>query len=141
MATATSVSTSPPPSGFSSGGSTAVEMSGFAPESRVGGFLFSDPVSLGTLTVGADGVAKGRIAIPTSVPAGEHTLQFTGWTATNEPVIMSAGITVKPKVRQVVRSVPFARGTSRLGAAGKAAVGAAAAASSALVAPVRTTVE
>lgn len=135
------VNTTPPPSGFSSGGSSGVLMSGYAPDSRVGTFLFSDPVSLGTLTVGSNGVAQGQITIPASVPPGEHTLQFTGWTSTNAPVILSVGITVKPMVRQVTRAVPFARGTTTLGTTGKAAVSAVVSDSSALVAPLRTTVE
>lgn len=135
------VNTTPPPTGFSSGGSTSVEMSGYAPDSRVGAFLFSEPVSLGTLSVGADGVAQGQITIPASVPPGQHTLQFTGWTSTNAPVILSVGITVKPKVRQVTGTVSFARGATGLNSTGKAAVSAVVRDSLALVAPLRTNIE
>jgi hypothetical protein len=114
-------------------------MSGLAPDSQVGSFLYSTPVSLGTLTVGADGMANGRITIPASVPPGNHTLQFTGWTPSNEPVILSAGITVKPQVRRLSTSVTFDEG-SRLTRFGRADVRRFVADSSALATPVTTVV-
>ena len=130
----------PPPTGFSSGGSSSVVMSGYAPDSSVGAFLFSDPVSLGTLPVGADGAARGKIVIPANISPGQHTLQFTGWNANGEPVILSAGITVKPQVKRVVQAVPFKQGTVTLNAAGRAAVGRAVSSSAALAGSIRTTV-
>ena len=134
------VRVTPPPTGFSAGGSNSVTMSGFAPNSGVGAFLYSDPMSLGTLTVGTDGVAKGRIVIPTTVPPGRHTLQFTGWTPAKEPVILSAAITVGPQVRKVVKVVSFPHDQKTLNPAGRIAIGRFVAESTALVAPVRTTV-
>lgn len=134
------VRTTPPPTGFSAGGSTAVTMSGFAPDSSAGAYLFSEPVSLGTLTVDAGGAATGRIVIPASVPPGDHTLQFTGWTPSGEPVILSAGVTVKPEVTRVLTPVPFADGASILRGPGRAAVRRAVAGTAALAGPWRTTV-
>ena len=134
------VRTTPPPTGFSAGGSSTVSMSGFAPDSSAGAFLFSEPVSLGTLTVDAGGVATGRIVIPASVPPGDHTLQFTGWTPGGEPVILSAGVTVKPEVTRVLTPVPFADGASTLRGPGRAAVRLAVAGTAALAGPWRTTV-
>lgn len=133
-------SASPPPSGFSSGGSTAVTLSGLSPDSQVASFLYSTPVSLGTMTVGADGVAKGRITIPASVPPGNHTLQFTGWTPSSEPVVLSAGITVKPQVKRVTSVVTFVGDSAVLSAAGRASVSRFVANSAAMVSPVRTAV-
>lgn len=130
----------PPPTGFSSGGSSSVVMSGYAPDSSVGAFLFSDPVSLGTLPVGADGAARGKIVIPANISPGQHTLQFTGWNANGEPVILSAGITVKPQVKRVVQAVPFKQGSTTLNAAGRAAVVRAVSSSAALAGSVRTKV-
>ena len=115
-------------------------MSGYDPESVVGTFLYSDPISLGTLSVGPDGVAQGRITIPTSVPAGPHTLQFTGWTPSGEPVILSAGITVKPQVRRVTASIRFDKGATALTKADRATTSRIVAESAALAAPVRTVV-
>lgn len=130
----------PPPTGFSSGGSSSVVMSGYAPDSSVGAFLFSDPVSLGTLPVGSDGSARGKIVIPANISPGQHTLQFTGWNASGEPVVLSAGITVKPQVKRVVQAVPFKQGSATLNAAGRAAVVRAVSSSAALAGSVRTTV-
>ena len=115
-------------------------VSGYAPDSSVGAFLFSDPVSLGTLPVGADGAARGRIVIPANVSPGQHTLQFTGWNANGEPVVLSAGITVKPQVKRVVQAVPFKQGSATLNAAGRAAVTRAVSSSTALAGSVQTTV-
>jgi len=134
------VRTTPPPTGFSAGGSSTVSMSGFAPDSSAGAYLFSEPVSLGTLTVDAGGVATGRIVIPASVPPGDHTLQFTGWTPGGEPVILSAGVTVKSEVTRVLTPVPFADGASTLRGPGRAAVRRAVAGTAALAGPWRTTV-
>ena len=130
----------PPPTGFSSGGSSSVVMSGYAPDSSVGAFLFSDPVSLGTLPVGSDGSARGKIVIPANISPGQHTLQFTGWNTSGEPVVLSAGITVKPQVKRVVQAVPFKQGSATLNAAGRAAVVRAVSSSAALAGSVRTTV-
>lgn len=130
----------PPPTGFTSGGSSSVAMSGYAPDSSVGAFLFSNPVSLGTLPVGADGAARGKIVIPANISPGQHTLQFTGWNANGEPVILSAGITVKPQVKRVVQAVPFKQGSTTLNAAGRAAVVRAVSSSAALAGSVRTKV-
>lgn len=129
-----------PPTGFSVGGSSTMVMSGYAPDSSVGAYLFSDPVSLGALEVGTDGAARGRITIPANISPGQHTLQFTGWNANGEPVILSAGITVKPQVKRVVQEVRFTQGSTSLTPAGRAAVGRAVAASAALSGSIRTTV-
>ena len=130
----------PPPTGFSSGASSSVAVSGYAPDSSVGVFLFSDPVSLGTLPVGTDGAARGRITIPANITPGQHTLQVTGWNANGEPVILSAGITVKPQVKRVVQAVSFKQGSASLSPAGLAAVGRAVSSSAALAGSIRTTV-
>lgn len=115
-------------------------MSGFAAESRVGAFLYSDPIALGTLTVGANGIAQGRIVIPATVPPGRHTLQFTGWTADRQPVILSAAINVRPQVRKVATVISFQGHRTTLTPAGRIAVGQFVRESAALVAPVRTIV-
>jgi hypothetical protein len=135
-----SASAVPPPMGFSSGGTSTVTMSGYAPDSQVEAFLFSTPVPLGALTVGVDGIAKGTITIPTSVPPGNHTLQFTGWTPMKEPVVLSAGITVKPQVKRVVQRVTFIASSRLPGKQGRASIPRVVADSAALVRPTRTVV-
>lgn len=51
---------------------------GFAPNSQVRATLYSDPVELGTLTTDADGSLAATLTIPSSVPAGAHTLRLHG---------------------------------------------------------------
>lgn len=130
----------PPPTGFSVGGSSTVVMSGYAPDSSVGAFLFSDPVSLGKLAVGTDGSARGKIMIPANISPDQHTLQFTGWNAKGEPVILSASITVKPQVKRITGIVEFPKGSARPGSAGRSAMTRLVAGSAALTGPVTTVV-
>ena len=67
-----------------------VSGAGFTPGMAIEFELHSDPVKLGTLTAGADGVLQGSLRIPASVPAGTHTLvALTGTT-----VLASATLTV-----------------------------------------------
>lgn len=55
------------------------------PNSTVVTTAYSDPVSLGSFTVNSDGSFDTTIAVPTSLPAGFHTLVFSGKTYSGEP--------------------------------------------------------
>ncbi len=50
---------------------------GFAPGTQVVLTLHSTPISLGTLSVGADGTLSGEVVIPAGVTAGNHTVAFS----------------------------------------------------------------
>lgn len=60
------------------GGSVDFSVTGFAPGSPVLAELHSTVVTLGTFTASSQGTVAGRVRIPSSVPAGSHTLVFTG---------------------------------------------------------------
>lgn len=53
---------------------------GFAPDSEIDVWLFSDPTLLGQITTDADGNFAGKTEVPTDLPAGEHTVQLNGVT-------------------------------------------------------------
>ena len=76
------------------GGAMPVSISGFAAGSEVGLFLFSDPIDLGTLTANASGTGTGTAQIPSTVPAGSHTLQIAGTNPSGKAINLSIGITV-----------------------------------------------
>lgn len=50
-------------------------------------WLYSDPVDLGEFTTGSDGSLEATITIPSTVPAGYHTLEIEGATYSGEPVM------------------------------------------------------
>ncbi|EFQ82633.1 LPXTG-motif cell wall anchor domain protein [Aeromicrobium marinum DSM 15272] len=74
------------------GGTLTGSVSGAEPGEVLTATLFSDPVDLGTLTAGADGVAGLSLVVPASTPAGTHTLQVSGpsGTATAAVVVTAA---------------------------------------------------
>ncbi|UZN03101.1 RHS repeat domain-containing protein [Cellulomonas sp. S1-8] len=76
-------------------GSVTVTGSGFAPGELVDLWLFSTPVLLGTAHVGSDGTFAARFALPTGVPAGQHTLQLNGTAADGTLVSIASGVLVE----------------------------------------------
>lgn len=60
----------------------------FVPGSVVGATIHSEPIFLGTLTVGLDGSATGSVEVPSNVSAGYHELHITGQLASGENVTM-----------------------------------------------------
>jgi hypothetical protein len=66
---------------------------GFAPDSGVDFTLFSDPVSLGTATADADGVATLTFTMPDVAP-GEHQLVASGVGPDGAPLQVATTITV-----------------------------------------------
>ena len=76
-------------------GEVPISGDGLAPNSSVAVTLFSNPISLGSTPVGADGTFKTAPVIPASVPLGAHTLQLTGRTKTGDPFVLSIGVLVE----------------------------------------------
>jgi hypothetical protein len=76
-------------------GSMDVGGSGMAPGSSVTFTLYSTPTVLGTVPVKADGTFAGAIAIPSTVPAGNHTLVTSGNVAGGGAASVSMGVLVK----------------------------------------------
>lgn len=60
----------------------------FAPGSALNVTIHSDPVYVGTLTVGSDGTADGNVLVPSNVSAGYHELHVNGKLASGENVTM-----------------------------------------------------
>nr|WP_243861931.1 GH92 family glycosyl hydrolase [Frigoribacterium endophyticum] len=58
-----------------------VEGAGFAPGETVSLTLFSDPIALGTLTAGADGLVTGSFTVPAGAATGAHEVEALGGTS------------------------------------------------------------
>ncbi|WP_083868001.1 OmpL47-type beta-barrel domain-containing protein [Microbacterium sp. B24] len=92
----------------SAGGAIALVGSGFAPDELVEVDLHSDPLRLGALRADGSGAVRGTLSIPTTVPAGAHTVTLRGATSGREA---SAEV--------LVRAAAMAPGaTTGVGAAG-----------------------
>lgn len=76
------------------GGSFTVSGEGWLAGSEVELELRSDPVSLGTAKVNAEGSFSTGVTIPSSVPAGDHTLVVTGIDANGEPRVEQLAVVV-----------------------------------------------
>jgi LPXTG-motif cell wall-anchored protein len=68
---------------------------GFKPGSEVEVWVFSTPTFLGTATVSADGTFSKFFTIPSSIEAGNHTLQAEGVNTADQPRAVSAGVIVR----------------------------------------------
>jgi hypothetical protein len=78
----------------SDGKTITVSGSGFLPDSDVTVVLHSDPVVLGVAHTDANGNFTATFALPAGVPAGEHTLIFTGLDAFGNPVTVEQTVTL-----------------------------------------------
>lgn len=65
--------------------STSLPMT-LQPNSTVQVIIHSDPITLGTVTTDSSGNFSTGVTIPSDLPAGFHTLEVTGTTATGEPI-------------------------------------------------------
>lgn len=59
-------------------GTAIVEGTGFLPGSPVHAWMFSTPTAVGDAVVGADGSFRIAATVPSSLPAGSHTLVVSG---------------------------------------------------------------
>jgi hypothetical protein len=76
------------------GGYVSAEGKGFKPKSTVNVWLFSTPVLLGVATVGPDGTFSAMLALPSTTPAGQHTIQVNGLTADSATLSASIGVRI-----------------------------------------------
>lgn len=81
-----------------SGGSVKVSGQGFLPGSDVDVWMFSEPVLLGTVRVGADGSFSASLALPAGIPVGEHTIQANGLTAERDTMTAQMGLKIAAEV-------------------------------------------
>lgn len=66
---------------IAAGGKVTVTASGFAAGEQVEIWLHSDPVLLAVVTAGPTGAVTATVTIPSTVPAGQHTLVLRGRTS------------------------------------------------------------
>lgn len=77
---------------------------GFAANSDVRVWLFSDPIRLADITTDANGNFVSQAEIPEGIPVGEHTIQLNGLTKDGQLRSVSVGVLVKPEI--VIAPVP-----------------------------------
>jgi hypothetical protein len=76
------------------GNTITVSGSGFGPDTDVTVVLHSDPVTLGIAHTDANGNFTATFTIPSGVPAGDHTLVFTGVDAAGNPIVVEQAVTL-----------------------------------------------
>lgn len=92
------------PATVAQGGTVTVSGSGFAPNASVALTLFSDPISLGTLTANASGAISGTVTIPATAPTGAHRLEAKGANNASGNNILSANIQVTSRGSSIART-------------------------------------
>lgn len=81
---------------------------GFAANTSVSVDLHSTVVHLATVTSNSSGVATATVTIPSSTPAGAHTITMTGLSPTGGTQIDSVAITVvAPAAATTTSTLPF----------------------------------
>ena len=86
---------------------------GFAPDSRIEVWLFSEPRLLGTLPVDASGNFRGSLEVPEDLVEGDHRLQVNGVTETGLRRSIGLGVRVR-SVTPPPEPVTAPEGTDRL---------------------------
>jgi hypothetical protein len=90
---------------------------GFESGESVAGLVQSDPVSVGSTTSDAAGEISFTFTLPSTVPAGAHTVKLTGATS---GLVLSAPLTVTaaqvaPTTSTTVRATTTTAGIARTG--------------------------
>ena len=67
---------------------------GFAPNTKIIVWIFSDPTLLGEVTTDENGEFSGQLAVPASLAAGQHTVQLNGTSKNGETRSVSVGVEV-----------------------------------------------
>ncbi|WP_035303374.1 hypothetical protein [Actinokineospora inagensis] len=80
-------------SAVAAGGSVSVNGSGFAADEQINVVLHSDPLFLAPAHADAAGAVAYTAKLPADVPAGAHTLEFTG---TKSGAVGTVAVTVSP---------------------------------------------
>lgn len=74
------------------GSEIAYSVVGAQPGASLEAWLFSDPFKLGTVVVGDDGRAEGRLPVSVEVPAGSHRLVMKTLTGGGEEATVAIGV-------------------------------------------------
>ncbi len=87
-----------------SGGSFGVRVAGFAPNSPVEAWLFSDPIRLGDFQTSNYGKSTERFIVPATVEPGSHRVVLTGRNALDEEFTLALGLQVRGDTGEVSTS-------------------------------------
>jgi hypothetical protein len=80
--------------------------SGFAPNTNVVIWLFSDPKELGSVLTDSSGSFEGSLPLPSEILSGEHTVQLNGLTPTGETRSIAVGVVVLDDTASEASYVP-----------------------------------
>lgn len=70
---------------------------GFAPNTKIIVWIFSDPTFLGEVTTDENGNFSGKLAIPSELETGQHTVQLNGTSKEGSTRSVSVGVEVTDK--------------------------------------------
>ncbi|SEJ65465.1 hypothetical protein [Demequina mangrovi] len=98
-------------------GIVTVSGEGLLPGSTADVWAFSTPTFIGSVIVGADGTFTQDFAVPSTLAAGEHTLQVNGVNAAGETVSAQTGILVADADSDGILAATGASGFAVLGVA------------------------
>jgi outer membrane protein OmpA-like peptidoglycan-associated protein len=101
--------------GFTSSGALVIEQdrqvriegAGFQPNSPVTVYMFSTPVSLGTVTTDSYGNFSGAVPVPTTVAPGAHTVQVNGYSTSGQVRSLSMLAELRSDSRNASATVAF----------------------------------
>lgn len=88
--------------------------SGLKADSEVRVFLFSTPKYLGTVKTSSSGSYLGQMKVPTGLPAGVHTLRFSGTLANGSVISQLVPVVVEASPRTKVLKTYFTPGSALL---------------------------
>ena len=96
----TGVLTAPRGTSVAAGGSLALAGTGLTPGASLHVVLHSDPVTVGTVTVAADGTVSGSVTIPATTATGSHTIDLVDASGASA-LVAPLAITVTPAAATV----------------------------------------
>jgi hypothetical protein len=79
---------------FNTGDKVVMSSEGLSPGDEMTFWMFSTPTALGTVKVGADGIAAGTFAIPSGLEKGGHRLVLQGLNKDGKKVVLGVGVGV-----------------------------------------------
>jgi hypothetical protein len=80
--------------------------SGFAPNTKVVIWLFSEPHELGSVITDSSGSFEGNLPLPSEIPVGDHTVQLNGLTPNGEARSVSVGVVVADDAVSLLNYLP-----------------------------------
>jgi MYXO-CTERM domain-containing protein len=81
-----------------------VRIAGFAPNSPVEAWMFSDPIRLGDFTANNYGKSTERFVVPADVEPGSHRVVLTGINALGKEITVAVGLQVRGDTGEVPTS-------------------------------------